>query len=80
MNRPFWAALAPFESPTLASSSINMSVTGLLPQARRSSSGHHPLQPAAADPHGTAIDSFVSISTLFAWTFGSGTVVCSRHR
>lgn len=57
-----------------------MTVTGLLRQARRSSSGHHPLQPAVADPHGTVVDSFVSIATLFAWTFGSGTVVCSRHR
>ncbi len=57
-----------------------MSVTGLLPQARRSESGHLPLQPAAAGPHGTVIDSFISISTLFAWTFGSGTVVCSRRR
>ena len=77
INRPFWAALAPFQSPTLASLSINM--PGLLRRARRSSTGHHPLQPAA-DPRGTGITSFVSISTLFAWTFGSGTVVCSRHR
>jgi len=44
---------------------------------RRSSTGTHDLLPAA-DSRGTIIDTtdtFVSISTLFAWTFGSGAVV-----
>jgi hypothetical protein len=48
---------------------------------RRSSTGTHDLLPAA-DSRGTIIDTtdtFVSISTLFAWTFGSGAVVSANH-
>jgi hypothetical protein len=49
---------------------------------RRSSTGTHDLLPAA-DSRGTIIDTtdtFVSVSTLFAWTFGSGAVVSANHR
>jgi len=50
----------------------------ILRRARRSSSGGHHLLPAA-EPESRGL-SLTSISTLFfAWTFGSGAVVCSSH-
>lgn len=45
----------------------------LFRRVRHSSTDDHHLLPAA-DSHRTAIASFMSISTLFAWTFGSGAV------
>jgi hypothetical protein len=42
----------------------------------RSSTGHHDILPAA-ESAGTNKASFVSIHTLFVWTFGSGAVVRS---
>jgi hypothetical protein len=76
LNHLFWVALAPLESPS-AQRSLIQTMTGLS-ILRRSSSGAHPLQPANHSP-GTIIVSFGSLSTLFAWTFGSGTVVCSSY-
>jgi hypothetical protein len=70
------ASLAPF-APLILGSFFD-SMADLLHGTQRSSSGDHPLLPAA-DSHGTTIASFMSISTLFAWTFGSGAVVCGRH-
>jgi len=47
----------------------------LVRRVRHSSTEDHNLLPAA-DSYGTTVASFMSISTLFAWTFGSGAVVC----
>jgi hypothetical protein len=45
----------------------------------RTSSGDHNLLPANGS-RGAIIDTFTSISTLFAWTFGSGAVVGSSRQ
>lgn len=47
-------------------------------RVRRTSSGDHNLLPAT-ESRRAIIDSFPSISTIFAWTFGSGAVVCPGH-
>jgi hypothetical protein len=49
----------------------------LLRRAQRSASEHH-LLPAALS-HRTVDVSYMSTATLFAWTFGSGAVVCGTH-
>ena len=72
MNR---ASLAPFEPLILGSFCDSMA--DLFRRARHSSTEDHDLLPAA-DSYGTTIASIMSISTLFAWTFGSGAVVCGR--
>ena len=54
------------------------SMADLFRRARHSSTEDtHPLLPAA-DSYGTTIASAMSLSTLFAWTFGSGAVVSGR--
>jgi hypothetical protein len=72
--RPCCASLAPVE-PLILGSFCN-SMADLF-RARRSSSEDQHLLPAS-DSYRTTIASFMSISTLFAWTFGSGAVVCGR--
>lgn len=76
INHPCCASLAPFKSLVLGSFCDSMA--DLFRGARRSSSENHHLLPAA-NSYGTTIASFMSISTLFAWTFGSGAVVCGRY-
>ena len=72
-NQPCCASLAPFEPLTLVSFCDSMA--DLFRRTRHSSTEDHPLLPAASS-YGTTIASFMSISTLFARTFGSGAVVC----
>jgi hypothetical protein len=70
--------LAPFEPVILGSFCDSMA--DLFRRARRSSTRDtdtHPLLPAA-DSYRTTIASVMSVSTLFAWTFGSGAVVSGR--
>jgi hypothetical protein len=76
INHPCCASLAPFEPLVLIPFCDNMA--DLFRRVRRSSSEAHNLLPAA-DSYRTTIASFMSISTLFAWTFGSGAVVCGRY-
>jgi hypothetical protein len=66
----------------LLSSSSLLPIDRIMPAlsrvARRSSTGDHNLLPAA-DSHGRNTAPFMSISTVFAWTFGSGAVVCGSY-
>jgi hypothetical protein len=75
LNHPCCASLAPFEPLILGSFCDSM--TDLFRRARQSSAEDHHLLPAA-DSYRSTVASFMSISTLFAWTFGSGAVVCGR--
>jgi len=75
INPPCCASQAPFELLILGSFCDSMS--DLSRRARRSSSEGRNLLPAA-NSYRTTIASFMTISTLFARTFGSGTVVFGR--
>ena len=52
-------------------------MANLFHRTRSLSAERHDLLPAA-DSYGTTIASVMSVTTLFAWTFGSGAVVCGR--
>lgn len=73
INLAYCASLAPLEPGILGS--LCDSMTGLFRRVRCTTSENHHLLPAA-NSNETPVASFMSTSTLFAWTFAGGAIVC----